>query len=244
MKTIHEVMWAERTREEIPQWAARNTVVILPIASTEQHGRHLPLDTDCRTVEYVARQAACLAEDVPVLVAPLIPFGISPHHMGYGGGTITLGVETTVRVLHEVCACIVAHGFERILILSGHGGNGNTIGAAALEIRHRLQRQVQACCWFDLIPAAMDAVREGVGSSIGHSGELESSTILTLAPELVRRERMELLPGVSDDPTLASVAKGERVLQAAVEAVAQYVRQLAATPGREVIGIPMITKKD
>ncbi|MCL6500109.1 MAG: CBS domain-containing protein, partial [Firmicutes bacterium] len=70
-----------------------------------------------RTVEYVARLGARLAEDVPVLVTPTIPFGISPHHMVYGG-TISLRVETLLHVLEDVCGAVVAHGFGRILILN------------------------------------------------------------------------------------------------------------------------------
>ena len=133
MKQVEEILWANHTRGEFPEWAGRGTVVVVPIASTEQHGLHLPEDTDQRTVEYVSREAARRL-DVPVLVTPTIPFGVSPHHMIHPG-TITLTVETTMRVLKEVCRSIAAHGFERILILSGHGGNGNTVGAVALELK-------------------------------------------------------------------------------------------------------------
>lgn len=244
MKAVKDILWSERTREEFPDWAQRGAVVIVPIASTEQHGRHLPVNTDCRTAEYVARQSACLAENVPVLVTPMISMGVSPHHMIHPG-TISLRVETVIHVLRDVCESIVAHGFERIVILSGHGGNGNTIGAAALELRHDLKRQIHAFCWWDLPPVqeVMDAVREGVGRSIGHSGELETSAILALAPESVRTDRMETVRGVSDDPSTATAAKGERIMQAGVEAMAEYLRGMAAKPGQEIVGIQTITKK-
>ncbi len=241
-KALRDVLWEERTREEIPDWAKRNTVVIVPIGSIEQHGLHLPINTDCRTAEYVARQAAMLAEDVPVLVTPIIPFGVSPHHMMHAG-TISLRIETVIALLRDVCESIIAHGFERIIILSGHGGNGDTIRAAALQMRHQLDRRIEAFSWFELIPDAMNAVREGVGSSIGHSGELETSTIVKLAPETIRRDKMQLVEGVSDDPTLANLAKGEHILAAAVEAVAQRIRRLAAGPGHRPVGIEMYTKK-
>jgi creatinine amidohydrolase/Fe(II)-dependent formamide hydrolase-like protein len=78
MKPVEEILWANHTRGEFPEWAARNTVVIVPIASTEQHGLHLPEDTDQRTVEYVSREAARRL-DIPVLVTPTIPIGVSPH---------------------------------------------------------------------------------------------------------------------------------------------------------------------
>ena len=242
MKAIQDILWVERTREEFPAWAQKGAVVIVPIASTEQHGHHLPVDTDCRTVEYVSRKAAQLAEDVPVLVAPLISYGISPHHMMFPG-TITLRVETCVRMLGDICESIIAHGFERILILSGHGGNQDTISAAALELRFRLNRQIQATCWFSLIPEAFEAVREGPRVGIGHSGEMETSCILALTPESVRCDLYRLVPGISDDPALATAAKGAYVLEAGAEAVAQMARRMAASPGREVIGIETIKKE-
>ena len=142
---------------------------------------------------------------MPVLVTPLIPYGVSPHHMMHPG-TITLRVDTTLYVLRDICESIVAQGFDRILILSGHGGNSGTIRAAARELKHVLSRQIEACCWFGLIPDAMDAVREGVGRAIGHSGELETSVILALTPERVRSDRLQTVSGVSDDPSIATVA--------------------------------------
>ncbi len=236
MKTVQEILWVERTREEFPALALKGTVVIVPIGSVEQHGHHLPVDTDNRTAEYVARRAAQLAEDVSVLVTPVLPVGISPHHMMYTG-TITLRVETCVRMLGDICESIIAHGFDRILILSGHGGNENTIAAAALEMRFRLKRQIQATCWFSLIPEAFEQVRQGPKVGIGHSGEMETSCILALTPDSVRCDLLQPVDGVSDDPSLATAAKGAHVLQAGAEAVAQMVRRMAASPGREVIGI-------
>lgn len=242
MKEIEEVLWSERTREEILAWAERDGVVVVPIGSIEQHGLALPLDTDCRTVEYVARRTARLVDDVAVLVTPTIPFGVSPHHVAYPG-TITLTVETVVRLLGEVCESIVAHGFDRILILSGHGGNEGTIGAAALELRHRLGRQIEARCWFDFIPGVIDAVSEGPVSTIGHAGEAEASAILALSPEAVRGGKMMVVDGITDDPSIASAEKGRRILDAGAETVAEFVRELAARPGRQVVGVRTVTEE-
>jgi creatinine amidohydrolase len=158
-------------------------------------------------------------------------------------GTISLRVETVVNVLRDVCESIIAHGFERILILSGHGGNGNTIGAAALEMKYRLDREIRALCWWELIPEVFEAVREGPKVSIGHSGEMETSTILMLSPESVRRERYKLVSGITDDPSLATIAKGEKVLNAGAEAVARLVGEMAAAPGQRIGGFEPVTKK-
>jgi creatinine amidohydrolase len=228
MKKIDEILYASKTREEIMAWAQRGTVVIVPIGSTEQHGGHLPIDTDCRTVTFVSQQAARLAEDVPVLVAPLIPYGVSPHHMMYGA-TLTLRVETTLHVLRDICESLVAHGFDRILILSGHGGNRGTIDAAAQEMCHQLKRPIYGTCWFDLAEA-IKTIREGPQPNIGHSGEMETSILLAFHPETVRRDKFVMVPGITDTPTRATAEKGERAVQAGVEGVIAFARRMYAMP--------------
>ena len=240
MKAVQDVLWAERTRQEIPAWAERGAVVIVPIASIEQHGLHLPLDTDCRTVEYVAREAARSLDDVPVLVTPIIPFGISPHHMAHPG-TISIGVQTLVAFLRDACESIMAHGFDRILILSGHGGNTETIQAAAREFKYHHSRQIEADCWFYLVSDTINEVREGPCPSIGHAGEAETSCILTLSPESVRTDKLELVEDITDDPSIGTATKGERILQAAVKALAQHLREMAALPGRKVVRVKRYT---
>lgn len=235
MKPLQKVLWTEHTRNEFSDWAERGTVIVVPIASTEQHGHHLPVDTDCRTVEYVAAEAARSLDDVPVLVTRVIPFGISPHHMVHNG-TITLRVVTVINMLRDICESIAAQGFERILILSGHGGNGDTIRAAALELKHTLGMQVEACSWFDLMQEEIDAICEGPCHTIGHAGEAETSAILALAPESVHEKEYELVENISDAYP-GSAEKGERILQAGAKAVAALLRDMATRPGKKVVGI-------
>ena len=211
-------------------------MVIVPIASIEQHGVALPVNTDIQTVEYVSRQAARLLDDVPVLVTPTIPFGISPHHMVYGG-TITVQVVTLVAYLKNVCQSIVTDGFERILILSGHGGNDSTINAAALELKHELQCQIEGFCWFGLISEVFKEVNEGPSQNIGHAGESEASCILARAPETVHMDRAKYVEGISDDPILGTAEKGEKILKAGAEALAEYLRAMSARPSKRVVSI-------
>ena len=236
MKPERDILWAERTRAEFADYAQQGGIVVVPIGSIEQHGLHLPIDTDCHTAEHVARAAARLAEDLPVLVAPTIAYALSPHHMAFGG-TITLRLDTLLRVLADVCECVVAHGFERILIVNGHGGNSQALGAAALELRHRLDRQIRTITWFDLVHPTMDAVREGPGHEIGHSGELETSAMLYLDPEAVRVGLYALVDGITDDPAPATAEKGRRLMEDAAQAVVAALRSIAAAPGRNIVGI-------
>lgn len=239
MQDLKDVLWEERNRTEVGEYAERGAVVVVPIGSLEQHGVALPVSTDSRDLTFVAHRGAQLAEGVPVLVTPVIPFGVSPHHMMYGG-TISLRVETVVALLTDICESIVADGFDRILILNGHGGNSNTVGAAALQLKHQLKRQIEALTWWDLIPEVIDAVREGPCRTIGHAGESECSCILALTPDAVRKDQLKLVEGVSDDPSLGTAEKGRRILEAAAEALANKLRAMAALPGRQIQGIERV----
>jgi creatinine amidohydrolase len=238
MKAATDVTWSERTREEFAAWAKRGAVVVVPIGAVEQHGLALPTDTDIREVAAVAVAGARRAK-APVLVTPVIPFSISPHHMMYAGGTITLRVETFLRLVSDVCESIVSNGFDRILLLNGHGGNMGAVEAAALELRSRLGRQIQSANWWELArPVFADVCTGPVTHTIGHAGESEASCVLALSPTSVRRELLELVPGVTDNPARGSAAKGRRILAAGAAALARRVEEMAARSGRDVVGIP------
>jgi len=85
-------------------------------------------------------------------------------------------------------------------------------------------------------------VAEGPTRTIGHSGEMETSTILAISPEVVRKELYKLVEGITDDPSLATPEKGRQVLHAAAEALVERAREMWKTPGRKPVGIPMTQK--
>jgi len=96
---------------------------------------------------------------------------------------------------------------------------------------------VAAFNWFDLVQDKIDAITEGPCHTIGHAGEAETSAILYTAPHLVRTERYALVNDISDDPSLGTAEKGKRILEAGVEALMVVLQQMAAQPGRRVVGI-------
>ena len=238
MPDVNEVLWSEHARGDFAGFVQRGAVIVLPVGSLEQHGTALPVDTDGRVVEHMARGAACAAKGVPVLVMPTLAVGISPHHMTFPG-SLTLRVETLVRVLGDVCDSIVHQGFRRILFVNGHGGNADTLRAAALENTHRLCCLVRAVSWWDLVPEVFASVCEGPVKGIGHAGEAEASLLLALTPGSVRTDRLDLVEGVTDRPARATASKGQAILRAAIEALAEYLRDMAKAPGTAPVGIPM-----
>lgn len=119
---MKKILWEEMRQTEFEELAKANAVVIIPVGSTEQHGNHLPVNTDMNACYASAQRAAQSINEFSVLVLPPIWMGFSPHHMAYLG-SITLKYHTFVEVLTQVVASVHAHGFKKILILNGHGGN-------------------------------------------------------------------------------------------------------------------------
>ncbi len=254
---MHSVYWQNLRRGEIEEAARSGAVVIVPIGSTEQHGPHLPVDTDIRSSGEIARRAAQLVTEFPVLIAPPVWSGYSPHQMHFPG-TITLRADVFIELLVDVGTSITKHGFRKILFLNGHGGNRGLVMTATMKLSE-VGVEVASTTYWDLIPEEINRIRSGPLGSTGHSCELETSTQLAIQPEnvdmsqavgqlrtkrsrffsndMVEPHRVFYSPtasrtvvsnGVAGDPRYASALEGEAFLQAAAEAVATFLREFHA----------------
>jgi creatinine amidohydrolase len=185
------VLLRELTWQEIEPLAGPETVVILPTAAIEQHGRHLPIEVDARIVEEVSRRAAEQVVDrVPVLVAPVMWAGVSGYHMGFAG-TLTLSMSTFIRVVEELGESLVHHGFRRILILNGHGGNHDPIKIAARNIADRTGVALAAASYWNMAADDLASYQDVEVDAIpGHACGFETAMMLALRPEMVRNEAM------------------------------------------------------
>jgi mycofactocin precursor peptide peptidase len=211
---LADVTWPDVERD------ARDAALAVPIGSTEQHGPHLPLSTD---TDVAVALAGLLARARPtVVVAPALPYGSSGEHEDFAG-TLSIGQQALELALVELCRSASAT-FQRILLINAHGGNAEPLDRAQRRLR-RERRDVRAWApsW------AGDA----------HAGRTETSLMLALAPEHVRRDRAgagnvapvsSLLPrlrtdgvravspnGVLGDPAGASAHEGRKLLHAASE---------------------------
>ena len=195
----------------------RAATVLVPLGALEQHGPHLPLDTDARVATAVARQAA--ASDDALLVAPPLAYGASGEHEGFPG-TLSIGHEALRAVLVELGRSAFRWA-SRLVFVNGHGGNLPTAPDAAAQLR----AEGRDAAWWPCAPAAGDA----------HAGRTETSMLLALDPAAVRPDAAEpgataplseLLPalraggvaavspnGVLGDPTGATAAEGEQLLR-------------------------------
>ena len=195
--------------------------LLVPLGSTEQHGPHLPLDTDTRVAQALARALAERSDptgsDDCWRVAPAIAYGASGEHQSFAG-TISIGTEVLTQLLLEYgrSACCWA---SRVIFVNGHGGNVTALMSATA----RLRSEGREVAW---IPCS-------VADSDAHAGHTETSLLLHLSPETVRFDRAEagntsplaqLLPtlrtggvaavtgvGVLGDPTTATAHHGKRM---------------------------------
>jgi creatinine amidohydrolase len=253
-----EVEWARLTAHELRALAERDACVILPIASIEQHGPHLPVMTDTRIGREVAVRAARLAWPTrPTVVTPVVWSGLSEHHMAFGG-TLILGHATFRAVIRDLVLSLTRHGFRDVLISNSHGGNIVAMQGIADELATELPATIVATTYVSEASLAFARLLEDQ-SGVQHACEAETSMMLALEPDLVDTSDLASLAtergpgflhagkasyrwrpfqhmtanGVSGVPARASAAKGERLLDAAAEAIAALITdpQTWAAPG-------------
>ncbi|HEU0116590.1 MAG TPA: creatininase family protein [Thermomicrobiales bacterium] len=247
-----EVWWQTRRRDQIAA-APKSTVLLLPIGAVEQHGPHLPLDVDISGAIAVCERAAQALDDPPALVLPPVPWGLSPYWLPFAG-TLSLRPETILALISDIGSSVARHGFGRLVIVNGHGGNAGIIGAAATMLADHGVRAAALSYWSLLGPAALRRLAPGDGGHIGHAGQTETSIQRYLRPELVAPEpppdgadlRDFLAPpfggafyappdppreaplGVYGAAGAADAAIGRAVIERAAERLAEFVRRFAA----------------
>ncbi|MDP9841511.1 creatininase family protein [Streptosporangium lutulentum] len=177
-------------------------LVIIPAGAFEQHGPGMPLATDTIRAEHVAELVAAELAGSAV-IGPSVPVGVSPHHLAFAG-TVTLTTTTLAAVVREYVGSLHRHGWRKILVITGHGGNNATLTTVAQDLL-TTHPDLQFA-WTPLTSLAADVVAGLRVSEVhGHSGEAETAQMLHLAPHLVHTER--LAPGTTRPGELDPVSR-------------------------------------
>lgn len=244
-----EIEWGRLKAAKLRDLAKRDAIVIVPVASTEQHGPHLPTIVDVALVSEIALRAARRTRSDPVVVTPVVWTGLAEHHMSFGG-TFSLDYPEFFVILRGICRSLVRHGFRRILLLNGHGGNIAALTVAVNDIAPDFKAPIGTATYWLLAQDAFGAILEQQ-SNVRHACEAETSMMLALRPELVDMARTAdvvgptapevagLAPsgaahrwqsfaartshGVIGDPRTATAEKGEKLLEAAADAVSKLI---------------------
>lgn len=167
-----------------------DTVAVLPLGATEQHGPHLPLSVDSDLIDAVTqRMLAALAHDQSVLVLPALTVTKSDEHIAFPG-TLTLSAETLLAVLREIGASVARAGVTRLVFFNGHGGNSALLQVAARDLRIAHDLVVVACSWggFTDWQAHYDA--DAYAHDI-HAGDSETSAMLSIRPNRVNMTKAQ-----------------------------------------------------
>jgi len=230
---------------EAAQAAQAGTVIIFPVGSVEEHGKHLPLCTDSIQSEYIAAE---VAKKTGCLVAP--PFRQGICNAGHNfPGTMSIEFETLRSVARDVMSELARNGLNRIIVLTGHAGSSHmtALKLAAQEIVQKgignAKRKTRIMVLSDYDFA--DELKEKLGfpKEDGHAGAIETSRIMAIRSDLVKAKgeasfpkmpRFEVVAdperyftsGVNGDPTLATVEKGRVMNEYIVEQVAKLVEEL------------------
>ncbi len=199
---------------------ARGKPAVVPVGSIEQHGPHLPLATDILIAKAVAKT---IAKEIGGILTPPQPYGISPEHLDFPG-TISLGKETFIGIIEDMVSSFSAGGFEKVVVVNGHGGNSKTLR----------QMQIEHVYVLDVVSTM---------EPYDHAGDIETSLMLHLHPDLVRKDKITKCEfrwpdrdgwktkdcsesGVFGDPTTASAKKGKGYFDRIVATLLQELKEL------------------
>ncbi|MDI6809479.1 MAG: creatininase family protein [Candidatus Eisenbacteria bacterium] len=231
---IGEMAWVD-----VEEYLKKDDRIIVVIGSCEQHGKHLPLSTDSIIPLELAK---IVSKKTGVPVLPPLNFGMSLHHMGFPG-TVSLAPQTLSQVFTEILSALFTHGFRRIMVLNGHGGNiAPMTSALSVLLNEQKELSIKVFSWW-----TDDEVKklevEFFGEADHHASACETSVVAFLRPELVRLDRAAStrevkgsfycsgaefrgkypFGAVGTDPARARKECGEKVVSAILE---KYVREL------------------
>lgn len=172
------------TREQVKQLAP-DSILLMVTAATEQHGPHLPLGTDTYIGEAVARSTMeHLESDTQLVLAPVLPFGSSHHHLPFGALSIETG--NYLAALNDLLETAITTGFRRIFVINSHGGNADCLRLAGRDRALATSAVIGTANYWDLSRTAIQEASSGQPPQIpGHAGHIETSIMLALQPESV-----------------------------------------------------------
>ena len=234
-------------------------VGLLPVGSLEQHGPHLPLDTDAFDAHYLAKHVAAACSDPKPLVLPLIPYGVSYHHEDFSG-TVGISPDTLTRLVYDIGVSAARNGIVKLVIINGHGGNIPALQFAAQMINR--DAHIFTCVETgETSEKDVHALTETPNDV--HAGEIETSTTLAVRPHMVRHDKMrKFIPrfssrylnfsskrsvewyarvakissiGVLGDPTKASREKGEKIWALMIKHLVELVEDLKSMTLDEIL---------
>jgi creatinine amidohydrolase len=253
----NEYMFAKMTGDEVKEAARCKKAVFIPVGAIENHGTHLPVDTDNMPLVRMCKEAARSRPDL-IVCAPPIHYGYNEHNMDFPG-TIDIYPTHLIDYCIDVGKSFARNGFETIVFVNGHGSNGILLEVAARQVTLKAAVKCASVSYWSLVTEEVQELRESPQpGGMSHACEFETSLYLYLDDARVVKEKMmpnvigrvtkdiwyDLFGGgpvrlvsrwsqvspttmVSGDPTLASAEKGKVFFEAAVRRLIEVAEQLS-----------------
>jgi len=253
---------ADEAWPDLESYFAAESIALVPLGSTEQHGPALPEATDHLIAEGFAREAA---DRAGVLCTPTITIGVSPHHRQFHG-TMWVDAPEFRDYVESFSRNLTYHGIDRIIYVNAHGGNTDHLREVGRRLHDDGTMYAIEWMWNDSIPELVEDLFSQPGP---HGGPKETSMIQFLEPELVHDDRLEEARdggypdvfaeeylrngartfydaientdnGVLGDQTDASAEKGERLFEAATDQLVELIEWLRARESEELLPEPHV----
>ena len=190
MSKVDKVFYDELTFPEVREIVAEQWVPLLPVGTTEEHGPHAPLKADCVGTAEVCRLAASLVRG-KAIVMPTVHYGFGGFNTNFPG-TINITEPHLIGYVADILFSLAIHGFEKIIVINGHGGNVPYLNLAMRRLNAKTYPKTVACVisWWDLVPQEdLNSLSDSEFGGMGHAGELETSAVLHNAPDLVQMDK-------------------------------------------------------
>ena len=230
---------------EVEEYLKKKDIILVPTGSVEQHSPYGLIGTDFIAAEAVARR---VSEAMQILVAPTVKYGVSPHHMAFGG-TVSLKPDTMIMLISDIIESLVAHGFRRIVFINGHGGNINSIKIAMERLKARM---IEGCfeviSWYEMEEVRQLSTDLFTGQEGHHATPCEVSITRHLRPEafetkpvqelqvknpkyywpLTCEEMKKVFPDgrMESAPWLATADHGRKILEEACRAIRKKIEEI------------------
>ena len=251
MRSLVAVSWPQ-----IQSFNRANTLIIMPIASIEQHGRHLPVGTDYLLLQSIVEALSDFqVEGYEGVILPVLPFGLNTEHSAFAG-TISLPEQCIADILRQQTAAFINAGFQNFVLLNSHGGNSGLIDSFIRTCRRETGCRMTTIDYYRGKPFAghEDMFDNPVGLDV-HAGEFETSLMLHLYPDMVDmhvgKEHLcecnvpaRQLPfgwlthevsksGVIGDATLANAQKGKAYFEVIMRYVTGALEECCLSLGKD-----------
>jgi len=241
--------FVEKTYEELKEAISKDTVVLIPVGQTEEHGLHLPVKTDAFIAEKICEKIAELSE-IPVLVMPAIYYGYSTKEVFNWHGCPGIKIETFISLVYDICGSLIKMGFKKIVIVSSHGNHTGALEVVVRKIADDFGIYIALTVPTVIAKEKINKILEMGWRGSCHGGEYETSLMLYLDEKSVKMEKatdVDILKidkkfypgrvfistwglqksktGIYGAPEAATKEKGEKIFNAIIVEYLEFLRE-------------------